>query len=818
MDTSRLIINTIDKSSYTEENSTSLSGFTVVKAPKGPIYPVRIPAGGAAKIQDIFGVSSRDYPELFEVETFNKEYDVYVSAPYASGTKVNVAYVTNDGIFSGSDEIEYDEELESVILGFNDDISSNVASKFKLQEGGSVEVLKDYRYSFTNNILNIGTYVGERTGDSLKSLTSDDVSEGDIFLCTSDSSLSIEDSSTFRFKKGNKYIAILTTETITTEESTAEVTTLSWSTFNDLGESEYPGYVVIKSTGKSALLINTGIPFKFFNKEDNFELPFKIKGLSSSLKDDFKFEKKTSTGETTTVSYKILSGTDVKVGELVAMPSSTANYEPISASTAGAVKDEDIVAFLITGSDQNGIISQSYIANSLDSDEERASLQVFFTDSILTSKVHGVICPKFASERDLHISFSAFDSLINYRSSNPLDRNLLKMTVYEDGAFRDASHKLSINGSLKISDVDSNGASIGFSPSNSSYDNQDLIYVYTYKEFSKGDDINTRISRYPSITIFGGKREFGSDEVVLHNKGWEKALDSDFSNVSIFFDSQDNTGKSLSDLRGNDRFFSLVNGSSDGHNLTGYIFNYTASPSEVDGFTKSANYLSFGRNYWNVDNMAVMVTEDGSKFFSTMTGAKALMQCRIIENRWGGVAPMWENSGTPGLGGQLDMINPLRLRYKYTKSQLDTLDKFNYNPVINDRQYGIMVVGHKTCKPGAITDWSYIGHACSFFNFIKEIRNNVMIPQIGKANNPYYRDLRNKQVSQYLRDRLTGDNRIWAEGKVDTSTADGVNDVHALKALKFVINVSVKVDIFSESVELNFTNEDQSTSVSFEAD
>ena len=202
---------------------------------------------------------------------------------------------------------------------------------------------------------------------------------------------------------------------------------------------------------------------------------------------------------------------------------------------------------------------------------------------------------------------------------------------------------------------------------------------------------------------------------------------------------------------------------------------------------------------------------NGGRILSPMTGARALMQCRIIEGAYGGVAPMWENS--KGMGGQLNMISPYRVKYKYTKEQLDNLDLYNYNPVIYDRQYGLMCVGQKTCKDGEITDWSYIGHACAFMVFIKQIRKYVMLPQIGKKNNPYYRTLRKEQVQQYLRDRISGTDRIWSEGIVDTSTADGVNDINARRAMKFVIKVSVKVDTFSEYVELNFYNEDQSTTI-----
>ena len=53
MDTSRIVINTIDNSTSYVEQSTGVVGFTVVKAPKGSITPRKILAGGASKIKDI---------------------------------------------------------------------------------------------------------------------------------------------------------------------------------------------------------------------------------------------------------------------------------------------------------------------------------------------------------------------------------------------------------------------------------------------------------------------------------------------------------------------------------------------------------------------------------------------------------------------------------------------------------------------------------------------------------------------------------------------------------------------------------------------
>ena len=59
MDSTRLIINNQDLSTATVESSTEVSGYTVIKAPKGPITPIKIPAGSKSKLQDIFGSVSK---------------------------------------------------------------------------------------------------------------------------------------------------------------------------------------------------------------------------------------------------------------------------------------------------------------------------------------------------------------------------------------------------------------------------------------------------------------------------------------------------------------------------------------------------------------------------------------------------------------------------------------------------------------------------------------------------------------------------------------------------------------------------------------
>ena len=296
-----------------------------------------------------------------------------------------------------------------------------------------------------------------------------------------------------------------------------------------------------------------------------------------------------------------------------------------------------------------------------------------------------------------------------------------------------------------------------------------------------------------SLSFRGCEKECDSVE-----NGWEKALEVDDS-IDLFFDP---ACHDITDAAPKSIFFGLAKRNRY-MGLAGYIFNATADPSKF----ATIPVLDYGPNYWSICNQAVINPASANSFYSSMVGARAVMQARIIEKNYGGSAPMYINDSN-GLGGQLGaLVGSSKLRYSFKDP--DIRQKFaskNYNVVISDPNYGILITSQMTCKSGALTDWSYIGHACAFLNLQKLIWDNVMIPQVGKANNPYYRELRAQQVQRYLDVRTGGSNSIWAAASVDTSTAPGVNDAAAQKARKFVLTVKVRVNIFSEEVTLNFVN------------
>ena len=810
MDSNRLRLNDYDLSTTTESYSTEVVGYTVVKAPKGPTKPVRIPANSSAMLKDIFGSASEEYPELYEVETFNKEYDIYVSAPYESAT-VPVAYLTPHGIVKGSNTVAYTSQIEQYIEDgtyLSDDgfeTTSLLGSLIppKAENAQEVEIPVDYEINHLNSY----------------GLTS----EEDTY------SKYVDDNKEYKSFAGGLAIKL------------------------GLSYDELKGYKEKKGS------------IKVVDSEGNSE---KIE-LSDIFSDstghkigNFKYLKNTTNGGSTQI-FVEYPGTDASIQTVDAEDTTedTSSSGTPSGGAAGGTTPSQPTQ--ITYIDMNGAPQTADSANVEDysytglvvildgfTDTKYTKSKVYLTLNIEEKDIHAVIFPKYPSERKLHIDFTSFDALNLFNNPSVSDkRNVLSMTAYEVGSFHGISNPISgIVGSIDSDAVSASGSSLAFGAGNSLYNMQNLVCVYPVKAFKDSDITNTSAKGYASIDLEGGTRLFkkeaqdadkdkdkdgteggeskgsaptestttGSattveEPIEVHERGWEVAEDSEYSDVDIFFDSTrhnvDVSGDNV--VLPNGKFFSLYKK----HPLAGFIFNTTIAPSALkeEATKKYTTPLEYGANYWNICNEGLINIGNG-KIISPLTGARALMQARIIENKFGGAAPMFTNTGSPAIGGVLSSIASIsKLRYKYDKDMQSSLDTMNFNPVISDRNYGIMLTGQKTCKAGALTDWSYIGHVSAFLNFKREVRKYVMIPQLGKPNNPYYRELRKDQVLNILNRRLEGGNRIWAEGIVDTSTADGCNDALALKARKFVINVKVKVDIFSEYVELNFTNVDQET-------
>ena len=736
MDSYRLIINNNDLSTSSIEQTTSVCGYTVIKAPKGPKTPIRIPANSAAKIKDIFGEASTEYPEIYEATTFNTNYDLYISAPYTS-CSMPYGVITKDGVFLAQGKLEYSDLLEKAVN--EDDVGGLTLTNLGVK--GNISILKDLRYPKTTlgQKPNISTQIGFDTTSEAK---------GGAQGITYNLGLTLK-------------------QLIGTDDS------------------------------------------KSFGSSDS--LPIVIRGIGTEDVELQIVNETVGTGGNSAVwSIKDTSKDKYQVGYL-AKAGVLGSELSADASDSKFKEAETEVVIVLTGSSTAGSALEESTIITYAQPDNLKKLSAYIKSEVGQNEVYGIITSKYPTSSALHITFGAFDENRGFSSKTPAARNTLKITAYEDGAFHNVSHPVTFTGSLDRQATDANGSYIGFTSANSSYAAQDLVFVCPIKAFKEPSELgNVGLIQYAPLTLEGGVKSVkdGTDgtDKDIYTSGWEEAKNEDYSVVDVFFDAQrHNNTDPCETFRGLAKY----------HPLSGFIFNKTIEPNDnITTTLSNATPLDYGENYWNICNEAIVdLGSYGGRIISPITGARAAMQCRIIENRYGGVAPMYLNSGTPSMGGQLTVPGICKMRFKYPKDIQRSIDELNYNTAVMDHTYGVMVVNQRTCKSGATTDWSYIGHVCSFINFQREVRTQVMIPQLGKPNNPYYRELRREQVLKLLEKRLEGNNRIWAEASVDTSTAAGCNDVQAQKAKKFIINVKVKPDIYSEFVELNFTNVDPDMAV-----
>ena len=195
-------------------------------------------------------------------------------------------------------------------------------------------------------------------------------------------------------------------------------------------------------------------------------------------------------------------------------------------------------------------------------------------------------------------------------------------------------------------------------------------------------------------------------------------------------------------------------------------------------------------------------TYTGKNYYCQPIGDVGLQLARIMDKKMGGIAPAGTNDSA-GLGGCL--ARPvLAAKWKFSDDALKILDEKGLCAITYDADNGLMIQSQKSTQdPSMVTDWSYLGHSMSFDLCKREIRDKVMVQQVFKRINQYWMDIRTKQVQAILDKRTTGVDPIWATASVDIT---GQNTPTTMAKRQFVIKVTCKVYVYSETVLLIFEN------------
>jgi len=103
---------------------------------------------------------------------------------------------------------------------------------------------------------------------------------------------------------------------------------------------------------------------------------------------------------------------------------------------------------------------------------------------------------------------------------------------------------------------------------------------------------------------------------------------------------------------------------------------------------------------------------------------------------------------------------PVKARWDFEDLDTKVMDEKGINPILMDVDDGVMAVSQRTTEQNA-GDWSYLGHSMAFDLCKREIRDNVMKPQLMKKISPYWMEKRQEALDKILKKRTTGSDPIW---------------------------------------------------------
>ena len=317
----------------------------------------------------------------------------------------------------------------------------------------------------------------------------------------------------------------------------------------------------------------------------------------------------------------------------------------------------------------------------------------------------------------------------------------------------------------------------------------------SYKLTLKGQRYVTHIvEKNIAAGTTGGswRKEFMS----IVKQGWNEAYDTNYDDVYVFMDP---TGQEeIHTLQA-----SLVEGT---HKLAIAISPKIISKAE---FNNPSSIVVTARNKQCAQYAGEFKVYDsytGKNYWCMPIGDVGRMCARIFDKKMGGWAPAWYNYNS--MGGQLDRA-VLEARWRFSDSATQIMDTKGINPIVYNPDDGLMIVSSKTTQdPNNLTDWSFLEHVMAFVLLKRDIRDNVMRPQIEKPIDDYWMSVRQTQVDAILAKRTEGSNKIWTAATCDIA---GVNTDVTKAQRKFKIYVKVKVTVFAQTVELTLENVAQTT-------
>lgn len=217
------------------------------------------------------------------------------------------------------------------------------------------------------------------------------------------------------------------------------------------------------------------------------------------------------------------------------------------------------------------------------------------------------------------------------------------------------------------------------------------------------------------------------------------------------------------------------------------------------GYSIDNDGLAFYWNYFKIQD-----TFNNSTAITNLMGRVAVKHADTLELGFGGYSPSWIDEN--GMGGQLGS-GILEAVYNVSETALQALDEAQINPIIFDKTYGVMIVSDRSAKV-SLSDYSYIPHVGLRDYLMENIINQVLPRQITKLNDDFHRT----QVKNLARSIILTTDELLEDFEVKCDREN--NDDNIRQQRKFVLQVAVKYITFAQTIEFEFINTSQGTSVS----
>ncbi len=297
-----------------------------------------------------------------------------------------------------------------------------------------------------------------------------------------------------------------------------------------------------------------------------------------------------------------------------------------------------------------------------------------------------------------------------------------------------------------------------------------------------------------------------SDYTLVDKGAKEDATDTDIGNAWDEYTSKSMQARIYMDPTGSSgipaKFNSLRN---DYHNYSlflsplplGTTFSDVTSMRAIGGHLATINNPGLAFSWvWHKERNSF----GGKDYWTSLVGSWG-SKIADMESKYYGLAPAGTDEDS--FGGQISDRNIIEVEHEPSDTELAGADAAGVNPIVYDPNFGIMIMSQKTAqRPSSQTDTSYLGHSNLYDTIRKYIREQVLVYQLLKLNDGVHqRQVRNK-INTYLRPIL-GLGLLADDGTI--VICDNTNNTDEVKAsAKFVIDIVLKVNPFSEGIVVNY--------------